>query len=190
MRASSEFDNRKREEDREQKIYSEEEKAMSKDKVLEGKETEICQVGVVVKDLEKTVNFLSSLGLGPFTVRTVTHPSATVRGEKVFYQIRIALSQQGPVQLELIEYEKGETIQKEFLEEKGEGLHHILFKVRDINTTLDRFARKGISVLQEDRLVEGGGMAYMGTDKIGGIIMEVVQHPPNYDPKVGAQWKE
>ena len=163
---------------------------MPENKVLEGAETEICQVGVVVKDLEKTVEFLSSLGLGPFTIRTGTHPSATVRGGKVFYQVKIALSQQGPVQLELIEYEKGKTIQKEFLDEKGEGLHHILFKVRDINVTLDRFARKGIGVLQADSWVEGGGIAYMGTDKIGGIIMEVVQHPPNYDPKVGARWKE
>lgn len=162
---------------------------MREAKVLEGMEAEIRQVGVIVKNLEKTVEYLSSLGLGPFTIRTATHPSATVRGKKTSYEVKIALAQQGHMQLELIEYQKGETIHKEFLEEKGEGLHHILFKVRDIDTTLDRFVQEGIKVLQQDRFSGGGGIAYLGTDEIGGIVIEVVQYPPNYDPKVGAQYE-
>jgi 4-hydroxyphenylpyruvate dioxygenase-like putative hemolysin len=170
-------------------IPRKEQKTMKENKVLEGTEAEICQVGVVVKDLDQTMEYLSSLGLGPFTTRTVTHPAATVHGKKVFYQVRLALSQQGPVQLELIEYEKGDTIHKEFLDEKGEGLHHILFKVRDIDATLDKFANKGIGVLQQDRFVGGGGLAYMGSDRIGGIIMEVAQFPPDYDPKKGPQYE-
>lgn len=72
---------------------------MTENKVLEGAETEICQIGVIVNDLDQTTAYLESLGLGPFTIRTVTHPAATVHGKKVFYQVRIALSQQGPVQL-------------------------------------------------------------------------------------------
>jgi hypothetical protein len=65
--------------------------------VLEGTETNIAQVGVVVRDLDRTVEFLTALGLGPFQIRTVEHPSATVHGEKVSYQVRLALSQQGSV---------------------------------------------------------------------------------------------
>ena len=76
-------------------------------------------MGVVVKDLDKTVEYLTSLGMGPFKISTVTHPSATVHGEKVFYEVKLAKSQQGPVELELIEYQKGRTIHKEFLDEKG-----------------------------------------------------------------------
>jgi len=163
---------------------------MPKNKVLEGAEAEICQVGVVVKDLDRTIEYLSSLGLGPFSVRTSTHPAAIVHGKKAFYQLRIAHSQQGPVQLELIEYQKGESIYKEFLEQKGEGLHHILFKVRDINATVDRFAQMGIDALLRDRFVEGGGIAYVDTGKIGGIITEIAQLPPNFDPKVGGRYQE
>lgn len=158
--------------------------------VLEGTETEICQVGVVVKNLDKTIEYLTSLGLGPFTVRTSIHSAATVRGRKVSYQVRIALSQQGSVQLELVEYQKGETIHKEFVQQKGEGLHHIRFNVQDINATLNRFAQMGIGVLQQDRFVGGGGIAYLDTDKIGGIIMEVVQNPQNYDAKIGVRFEE
>jgi catechol 2,3-dioxygenase-like lactoylglutathione lyase family enzyme len=161
---------------------------MVEGRVLEGTETEIVQVGVVVKDLDKTVEYLTSLGMGPFKISTVTHPSATVHGEKVFYQVRSAKSQQGPVELELIEYQKGKTIHKEFLDERGEGLHHIKFTVKDINATVNRFAEKGIEPLQQDRAVGGGGMAYLDTAKIGGVIIEVSQRSPNYDPKVGVRY--
>ena len=161
---------------------------MPENKLLEGKETEIAQVGVVVKNLEKTIEYLTSLGLGPFKISTVTHPAATVHGKKEFYQVRLAKSQQGPVELELIEYQKWKTIHKEFLDEKGEGLHHIKFTVKDINTTVDKFARSGIEALQQDRGVTGGGMAYLDTAKIGGLIIEVSQRAPDYDPKVGVKY--
>lgn len=156
--------------------------------VLEGSETVIHQVGVVVKDLDRTVEVLTALGLGPFTIRTATHPAAIVKGKKTSYEVRLALSQQGPVQLELIEYRSGETVQKDFLDAKGEGLHHLLFRVNDLEGTLARFAEKGVKVLQQDRFVGGGGLAYMGTDEVGGIIMEVVQRPPDYDPEKGTQY--
>lgn len=149
--------------------------------VLQGQENHILQVGVIVKDLDQTVKFLTGLGLGPFTIRTVDHPSATVRGQQVSYQVRLAFSQLGPVELELIEYQSGTTIQEEFLREKGEGIHHMLFKVTDLEATLAKFSRMGIEVLQKDYYVGGGGLAYMGTDKIGGIIMEIVQQPPGFD---------
>ena len=163
---------------------------METKKPLEGTETHIIQVGVVVKNLEKTMEYLTTLGLGPFAVRTVHHPAATVRGKKVSYEVKIAMAQQGPVQLELIEYQKGTTIHKEFLDDKGEGIHHILFKVRDIDATQEKFARLGINPLQQDRFITGGGMAYLDTGKIGGMILELVQHPPGYDPKVGVKYKE
>ena len=51
---------------------------MAEKKALEGTETNIIQVGVVVKNLEKTIEYLTALGLGPFLIRTATHPSATM----------------------------------------------------------------------------------------------------------------
>jgi len=32
-------------------------------------------------------------------------------------------------------------------------------------------------------------LAYMGSDKIGGIIMEIVQRPPDYDPEKGVRYE-
>lgn len=162
---------------------------MNEKKPLEREETHICQVGVVVRDLDKTIKYLTSLGLGPFIIRTINHPSATIKGEKASYQVRLGLSKQGPVQLELIEYQKGLTIHKEFLDKKGEGLHHILFKVHNIKKSIEAFSAKGVEVLQQDRFVGGGGLAYLASDKIGGVIMEVIEYPPNYNPDEGVRYE-
>lgn len=163
---------------------------MGDDKILEGTEAVIRQIGVVVKDLDKTIKHLTSIGLGPFERKEAIHPSTRMRGRKVSYEVGLGFAQQGPVQIELIEYRRGETIQKEFLDEKGEGLHHICFQVKDIDATVEKFTRKGIKVLQQDRFIGGGGLAYMGTDDIGGIIIELVQLPPDFDPEVGLQYEK
>ena len=79
------------------------------DKVLKGSEAHIHQIGVIVKDLDKTVSFFKAIGLGPFIIRNSRHPAATVRGKKESYEVRIAICQQGPLQFELIEYIAGKT---------------------------------------------------------------------------------
>ena len=161
---------------------------MTEDRVLQGTEAHITQIGIVVRDLGKAIEYYTSLGLGPFAVRTAYHPSATVRGKRVSYQVKIATSQQGPVEMELVEYQKGVTIHEEFLREKGEGLHHIRFRVPDLEATVDRFVQKGIEILQEDKLVGGGGIAYLDTGKVGGVIMEISQPPKDWDPAKGVQY--
>lgn len=158
---------------------------MPQETVLTGSESNIVQVGVVVKDLDKTLTLLTQLGLGPFENTRVSHPSATVRGEKKAYVVRIATAQQGAVQLELIEYQSGDTVQKDFLDEHGEGLHHILFQVKDLDKTLRKFDRQGLSVLQQDRFVGGGGMAYIAGEQLGGMVFELVQYPLDHEPGQG-----
>ena len=159
------------------------------DKALKGPEAHIHQVGVVVKDLDKTVSFLTAIGLGPFVIRNAKHPAATVKGKKESYVVRIALSQQGPLQFELIEYVEGKTIHKDFLDEKGEGLHHIRFMVSDLDNVIDKFSEMGVEVLQEDRFENGGGIAYMDAEKTGGVVMELTQYPSDYDLEKGAEYK-
>ena len=157
-------------------------------KLLKGKEAAIFEVGVVVKDLNRTIEYLTSLGLGPFRIRMSTHPSGVVRGEKTYYNLRVAMSQQGPVQLQLIEYLEGETIFQQFLREKGEGLHHIAFKVRDLSAALAKSIARGVDVLQQDQFVGGGGLAHLDSMKMGGFIIKLIQHPPGFDPSVGVKY--
>lgn len=55
--------------------------------------------------------------------------------------------------------------------------------MKSLQKALDKFAPEGISVLRQDKFFGGGGLAYMGSNQIGGIIMEIVQRPPDYDPE-------
>jgi len=98
------------------------------------------------------------------------------------------MSQQGPVQLQLIEYQEGETIFGDFLREQGEGLHHVAFKVGDLDSTLNKYAGQGMDILQQDRFVGGGGLAYLNTTRMGGFIIKLIQHPADFDPSVGVKY--
>ena len=161
---------------------------MPGEKLLEGKETAIFEVGVVVKDLDQTIEYLTSLGLGPFRIRMSDHPSGLVHGKKSHYKVRVAMSQQGPVQLQLIEYLEGETIFQEFLREKGEGLHHMAFKVRDLSAALAKSVSNEMDILQQDQFVGGGGLAHLASAKMGGFIIKLIQHPQDFDPRVGVKY--
>ncbi|MBI1988720.1 MAG: VOC family protein, partial [Betaproteobacteria bacterium] len=74
----------------------------------------------------------------------------------------------------LIEVLEGNTIHAEFLSNKGEGLHHIGFRVPDLNQVVDTLAQRGIGVLQS-AFREGARYAYMDPTELGGIMFEFVE---------------
>ena len=86
-------------------------------------------IGVVVKDLDKTTEFLSSIcGLGPWiTVEDSPHKDDITIGGP--YRIKVAYAKLGPVILELFQPLEGRSIWSQFLEASGEGIHHIGFEV-------------------------------------------------------------
>lgn len=153
---------------------------MTENPVFIQKETHLQQVGFMVRDVEKVIGFLTLLGFGPFHLKDVVHPSAWVRGEISSYKVRIATTQLGEVQLEIVQPIDGVTIQQEFLDECGEGLHHLLFQVSDLQWALQRLTELGVNTIQKDQFIGGGGMAYVESIHLSGLILELVQYPPGY----------
>ncbi len=151
--------------------------------LLSPEEATVKQIGIVVEDLDATVKNLSVLGFGPFVRVTADHPAAKKYGERVAYQVNLAFADINGMQLELIEYAGGDTVHKDFLDAKGEGLHHFAFNVKNLDHTIKQFGGKGIDVIQEDRFMGGGGIAYLSPEKTGGIIFELVQLPEKIDPE-------
>lgn len=138
--------------------------------------SEKLQVGVVVKDIDKTIEYLSSLGIGPF--KPLHRPPMVerkVRGKLADYKLKIALAQLGQLELELIQPVEGECVQKEFLENKGEGIHHLGIYVDDLNKEVAELGKHGVKVIQSGRRATGDGFAYLGTSAIGGITIELIQ---------------
>ena len=138
----------------------------------------IFQVGIVVRSIDETVKFYEEVfGIGPFEIREVDFPTATFHGERGGYRGKRAFAKLGPVTFELIELIDGKTIHEAFLKEKGEGLHHLGFKVKDLKKSVEEAEKRGLKVTQGFEREDGSGFAYLDSDRIGGVVFEVIQPP-------------
>ncbi len=135
------------------------------------------QIGIVVKDMEATMEFLTSVfGLGPWGVLDdLEMKDCLYRGESCDAKLKLGFANSGSIEIELIQVLEGETIHTEFLKERGEGLHHLRFKVDDLDAKLDDLAKEGIDVVFRKNL-NGVDFAYLNTDRVGGIMIELIEY--------------
>ena len=109
----------------------------------------LCQIAIVVKSIDETVKFYGEVfGIGPWEIFEANFPGATYYGEPAGYRGKRAFAKLGPVTLELIEPIEGKTVQEDFLKEKGEGLHHIGFAVKDLKKCEEEAEKVGLKVVQ------------------------------------------
>ena len=143
-----------------------------------GKETAtwtLTQVGVVVKDVEKTVQRLNELGIGPFEeMKLPPDRQEWVRGEPMLADARIMGAKLGGINLEIIQPIAPKAPHQEFLDSKGEGIHHIMVMVDDIEKEIKRLTDKGCTVLLDIRMPGGKHGAYIDLNA-GGIIVEMFE---------------
>jgi len=141
----------------------------------------IGQIGVVVKDMDKVVDYYASLGIGPFGQPLQEMRHFEYRGKPTDARAKILITNLGNADIELIQPLEGPSIWQEFLERKGEGMHHIGFFVEDIDREEENLLKQGLKILQKGRS-DRGGYTYFDTDSIGGVIFELIQRPANVFP--------
>jgi methylmalonyl-CoA/ethylmalonyl-CoA epimerase len=147
----------------------------------------LVQIGIIVRDLDSTIEALSKiLGLGPF--RFVVWPPDRPNIKSTYYKqtktfkFREALTQIGPIELELIQPLEGENIYTDFLEEHGEGLHHLRFDVKDPEKFIHDMKQFNIDVIQSGTGTRPGTKwFYLGTEGILKFTVELMgyQQDPN-----------
>lgn len=153
---------------------------MDKDALGKGPFNKLHHISIVVKDAEKTQKFYESIGIGPW----VDYPpmkayvKINVPDEKGFYNLKIKCAQIGPVQLQLIEPGAGESLYKDHLREKGEGVYHIGFEVDDISAADAKIEAMGLKMLSSGRRENGSGFSYLETASEAGVVLLVRQSPP------------
>lgn len=136
----------------------------------------LCQIGIVVKSVDETVKyFQEAFGFGPFEIRYVDYSDATYMGEKAGYKGKRGFFHLGPIEIELVELVSGRTIHEDFMKQHGEGLHHIGFEVKDLTAAKKNAEKAGFKVTQGFQRRDGSGFAYLDSDKIGGVIMELIE---------------
>ena len=138
----------------------------------------IDQVCLVVRDFQKTIeHYWNSFGIGPWKIVLLeerVRREMTIKRIPAKYRIYVAMCQLENIYFEVIQPLSGDTAFEEFLEQKGEGLHHLGFFVEDLDLEMKRLETKGFGTVQSGRF-QGGGFSYLDTQEEFGTILEIIE---------------
>jgi len=147
------------------------------------------QVSVVVPDLDEAMRtYVDDYGIGPWHVYEFNPANVQgmhEAGEPVERSWRLALTQVGDVQWELVQPVDGDSVYARFLAEHGPGVHHVGVSVPDYQRTLDDLTGRGHDVLLGGTY-NGVTFAYLSTDRDLGIVTEIFDGAPGKDQQPDA----
>jgi methylmalonyl-CoA/ethylmalonyl-CoA epimerase len=137
----------------------------------------LTQVAVVVRDVDRAAERYSELLGVPVPKATLTDalPQAhtRLRGQPTEGRAKLAFVRLKNITIELIEPVGGPSTWQEFLEQHGEGVHHIAFDVPQVDEHVARFERAGGHVLQRGDFT-GGQYLYVDATPQLGVIVELL----------------
>ncbi len=139
----------------------------------------VVQIGVVVKDIEKaSTAYAGFLGVPrPKWSWTDAEDKAHTqyKGKPSPARAKLAFIQLKNITLELIEPDGNPSTWREFLDTRGEGVHHIAFEVKGMDKQIALLAGKGMPLVQKGDY-EGGRYAYIDGAAGLGLIIELLEN--------------
>lgn len=139
----------------------------------------ISQIAIVVRDIDDALeNYHRVLGWGPWNVYEHKPPAlhdTYLHGAATEYTMIGAETHVGPIVVELLQPDEGPSIYKEWLDEHGEGLHHIAVMrptPEGSDAVRQHFLALGADVLMEGRLGETIHFYYLDTEPLLKVIFE------------------
>lgn len=141
--------------------------------------TIVTQIGIVVRNIEQTAkDYASFLGVEvpPIGITDEYEVSkAEYLGIPTRAQAKQAFFEVGPnVQIELLEPVGAPSTWADYLAEKGEGVHHIAFHVKDMAESVLRCQKEGFSLIQSGSWATGS-YSYMDTGSNLKLITELLE---------------
>lgn len=127
----------------------------------------IDHVGVAVEDLDAALAlYTESLGVPLVHRETVSEQG-----------VEAALLDVGDSHVELLQPLSPETAVGKFLARRGPGLHHVAYRVSDVEQTLAELARAGMRLIDEQPRtgIRGSRVAFVHPASTGGVLTEIVQ---------------
>jgi methylmalonyl-CoA/ethylmalonyl-CoA epimerase len=139
------------------------------------------QIGIVVRDLDATMRkYVDDYGIGPWKTYEFNSKDLLEYGMPVKRSWRLAVAMAGQLQWELIEPLDDESVYARFLAEKGGGVHHIAVAAQNFDEMLAAEAKRGIQEVLSGEF-EGVRVAYLGTERDLGVILEIFSGMPNLE---------
>ena len=92
-------------------------------------------------------------------------------------QVDVAFIGGGQTRIELLEPTGPDSTVQRFLDRRGAGLHHIAYRVSDLDATLERLASAGIQLIDRIGRPGAGGhrVAFLHPKSTAGILIELVE---------------
>jgi methylmalonyl-CoA/ethylmalonyl-CoA epimerase len=133
-------------------------------------------VGVIVRDMDKTIEYLESIRIGPFGMMdgqkwVDISFKGELHGKPAEWKVKISTAKVGTTEIELLQPSGGQSALQEFLDDVGEGVHHIAYLVDDVRGEMDKMVKRGMEILTSANL-DARGFAYARTGA-GGIVVEI-----------------
>ncbi|HHV79995.1 MAG TPA: methylmalonyl-CoA epimerase [Firmicutes bacterium] len=127
----------------------------------------IDHIGIAVPSLEPMIQVFKT-GLG------IEHCEIEEVGSQ---KVRTAIFTIGDTRIELLEPTAKESPIAKFIEERGVGIHHIAFRVRDIEEAISRVKQSGMRMIDEKPRegVHGSKIAFIHPKSFGGVLVELVK---------------
>jgi methylmalonyl-CoA/ethylmalonyl-CoA epimerase len=135
--------------------------------------SQIDHIGFVVADVEQAMEFYrSAFGLEEWERIALPERHAD-----------IGVTRLGETLLELIAPTSEEAAFARFLREKGAGIHHIAYRVDDIDAALAELAERGVPLIDKEARpgIHNTRVAFVHP-KAGkqGVLAELVEHPAEH----------
>lgn len=131
--------------------------------------TDIDHVGIAVLDLEAAVeHYRTAFGVEPAHRETVEDQGV----EEVLFKV-------GTSYIQLLAATGPETPVGRFLAKRGEGVHHIGYRVDDVGEVLSHLKELGVPLVDEAPRPGSRGttVAFAHPKGFGGVLVELVQEP-------------
>ena len=129
--------------------------------------TLIDHIGVAVESIDETLAiYRDALGMPLVHRETVTEQG-----------VDAALLDVGDCHVELLQPLSPDTAVGKFLARRGPGLHHVAYRVEDIDATLQELAGAGMRLIDEQprRGIRNSRVAFVHPGSTGSVLTEIVQ---------------
>ncbi len=124
-------------------------------------------LGIAVKDAKKSKDLFATLfNVNPYKEEEVISENV----KTIFFEC-------GPNKIELLEATSENSPIAKFIEKKGEGIHHIAFSVKDIESEIMRLKNAGFDFINETpkRGADNKLIVFLHPKSSNGVLIELCQ---------------
>ncbi len=126
----------------------------------------IDHLGIAVNSIDEAKSLWKNLGLELEGTETVKEQKVTTG----FFPV-------GESEVELLEPVDSDGPVAKFLEKKGEGIHHVAFRVENIVEAIEELKQNGIRLIDEKPRTGAGGakIAFLHPKSTNGVLIELCE---------------